>query len=174
MAKGAKPAQAEEQGSATEQAPTKIAKTSKRKSTLRFVEYRGRRLVIKLVDEENGFEPAKVAMTINGPAAVSHAHSIQIDKEGYLPKTEAEERALLKLAALPTGHQKGASYLVLWENREMPEEQRKAELLAATYRKRTEELEAQVADQPALLEENRSQAAEIERLQKQLAANQGG
>lgn len=144
------------------------------KPSHRFVEYRGRRITIKLVDEENGFDPAKVQMTVNGPAAVSHAHSIAIDKDGYVPKTAAEERALLKLASKPTGHFKGGSLLVIWENREMPEDQRKAELSAADYRKRLEDLEAQIADKPALEEENRLQAAEIERLQKQLAANQGG
>ncbi|MEO7778517.1 MAG: hypothetical protein ABIY63_13375 [Fibrobacteria bacterium] len=156
------------------QEPTAPAKATKWKATTRFVEYRGRKLVIKLVDEDNGFEPAKVAMTMNGPAAVSHAHSITFDKDGYVPKTAAEERALLKLAAMPTGHFKGGSLLVLWQNREMPEDQRKAEISASEYRKQVEDLQAQIADKPALDEENRSQAALIDSLQKQLAANKGG
>ncbi len=148
-------------------------KASRWKARTKFVEFRGRKLTIKLVDEENGFEPAKAAMTVNGPAYVSHAHSITIDKDGYVPKSEKEEKALLRLAELPNGHSKGSSLLVLFENREMPEEQRKAELSAADYRKRVEDLEAQVADKPALEEENRKQAELIANLQKQLEDNKG-
>jgi hypothetical protein len=154
--------------------PAAASKAPKWKASTKFVEYRGRKMVIKLVDEENGFKPAQAAMTVNGPAYTSHAYSVQIDKDGYVPKTEAEEAALLKLAELPNGHSRGSSFLVLWENREMPEEQRKAELTAADYRKRVEELEAQVADRPALEEENRQQADHIARLEKELAGRQGG
>ncbi len=155
-------------------APAKLEKKAKWKASTRFVEYRGRKIVIKLVDEENDFPAGKMAMTMNGPAAVTHAHSISIDKDGYVPRTESEEKALLKLANKETTQGKHGSLIVLWENREMPEDQRKAELTAADYRRRTEDLEAQLADKPALEEENRSQAAEIERLKAQLAGNQGG
>ena len=144
------------------------------KASTRFVEFRGRKITIKLVDEDNGFDPSKVAMTATGPMPVSHAHSITMDKDGYVPKTEAEEKALLKLAGKQNGHSQGMSFVVLWENREMPEDQRKAELSASEYRKRNEDLEAQLADRPALEEENRRQAALIEGLEKKLAANQGG
>lgn len=159
---------------APEGADLATPKPPKWKATTKFVEYRGRRITIKLVDEENGFDPARTAMTINGPAAISHAHALSIDKDGYIPKSAAEERALLKLAQKPTVQSKNGSLLVLWEDREMPEDQRKAELSAADYRKRVAELEDQIADQPAILEENRKQAAQIEALEKQLAAKQGG
>ncbi len=144
------------------------------KPSVRFVDFKGRAFVVKLVDAENGFDAGQVMMTVNGPMATSHAKSIRIDKDGYLAQSEAEEAALLKLANRDTHGSKGGSYLVTWENREMPVEQRKAELSAAEYKKRIEDLQEQVADKSTLEQENASQAAYIEQLKAQLAGNKGG
>lgn len=144
------------------------------KPSYRFVDYKGRNIVIKLHDPENGYERGEVAMTVNGPVPTSHSKSLRIDKDGYEASSEKEENALLKLANRDTHGSRGGSYLVTWENREMPPEQRKAELSAAEYKKRIEDLQEQVADKATLEEENRSQTAMIENLQKQLAANKGG
>jgi hypothetical protein len=144
------------------------------KPSFRFVDYKCRSMTIKLVDIENGFNPGEVMYTVNGPMATSQARTIKIDKLGYVPLNEQEENALLKLANKETNGSRNGSYLVTWENREMPVDQRKAELSAHEYKKRIDSLEEQVADKSELEIENKNQAQLIETLKRQLEANKGG
>ncbi len=169
-----KPEEKQSSASSTDTTVPKEIPVKPWKPSHRFVDFKCRSFVVKLVDPENGFHPGQVMMTINGPAPTSHAKSIKIDKDGYMATSEKEEKALLKLANRATHGSKDGSYLVTWENREMPAEQRKAELTAHEYKKRIEDLQDQIADKPALEEENRKQAALIENLERQLAANKGG
>lgn len=144
------------------------------KPSYRFVDYKGRNITIKLHDEENGFPRGEVMMTVNGPMPISHAKSLKIDKAGYEAISEKEENALLKLAEKATHGSKNGSWLVTWENREMPTDQRKAELSASEYKKRIDELQEQIADKSVLEEENAKQASLIEQLKAQLGGHKGG
>lgn len=152
----------------------KDAKLKLWKPSIRFVDFKGRSIVIKLHDPENGFERGETMMTVNGPMATSHAESVKIDKHGYMAKSEGEEKALLKLATLPTHGSKGGSYLVTWENREMPAAQRQAELTAHQYKKQIDELQEKVASASELEQENAKQAELIETLKRQLGNIKGG